>query len=158
MEGKAECLGADSPGNSRCTLLRRVRMKKQLHDKPYRMRNVQSCWVAVGFLPPHGGQSYTHQSCTKVLELTWGAAKSSLGTRTVLLTQQICQCTGTWVCARLLWLPLRLHSSSGVFLLPLCPPFKGVHTGVSPREPVDLLQCSLWEYAKGRGEDGQWWQ
>lgn len=57
LEGKAECLGADSPGNSRRTLLRRVRLEKQFHDKPYRMRNVQSCWVAAGFLPPHGGQS-----------------------------------------------------------------------------------------------------
>lgn len=81
---ETECLGADSPGNSRCTLLRQVRLEKQFHDKPYRMRNVQSCWVAAGFLPPHGGQSYTHQSCTKVLELTWGAAKSSLGDKNSL--------------------------------------------------------------------------
>lgn len=84
VEGKAECLGADSPGNSRCTLLRQVRLEKQFHDKPYRMRNVQSCWVAAGLLPPHGGQGYTHQSCTKVLELTWGAAKSSLGDKNSL--------------------------------------------------------------------------
>lgn len=28
-------------------------------------------WLLNGVLAPHGGQSYTHQSCTKVLELTW---------------------------------------------------------------------------------------
>lgn len=44
-------------------------------------------WLLAGFLPPHGGQSYTHQSCTKVLEVTWGTAESSLGTGTVLLTR-----------------------------------------------------------------------
>lgn len=81
-------------------------------------------WLLAGFLPPHGGQSYTHQSCTKVLEVTWGTAESSLGTGTVLLAQQTCQCKGTWVCAWLLWLPLRLRSSSGMsssglYVLPL---------------------------------------
>lgn len=34
-----------------------------------------------------------------------GAAESSLGTGTVLLTQQTCRGPGTRVCARVLWLP-----------------------------------------------------
>lgn len=82
VEDKAELLGADPPGNSLCTLLRLVRLEKRFNNKLYRTRNVQKCqggsWL-VSCLPV--GVSYTHQSCAEVLELTWRAARVSLGNR-----------------------------------------------------------------------------
>lgn len=50
-----------------------------------------SRWLLAGFSPPHGGQSYAHQSCAKVLGLAWGRAPGFfLGPGAVLLTQQKC--------------------------------------------------------------------
>lgn len=62
MQAKSEGLGADSPGNSRCTLLGWVRLEKQFNNKPYRSRNVQSWWVAAGWLLASPWGSELHPS------------------------------------------------------------------------------------------------
>lgn len=46
--------------------------------------------LLAGFLLDHGGQSYAHQSCAKVLGLAWGAAEVFPGAGAVLLPQQKC--------------------------------------------------------------------
>lgn len=121
-----EHLETDPPRNSLCTLLRLVRLEKRFNNELYRTRNVDvSRQLLADFLPPHGGQSYTHQSCAKVLGLTWGAAVSFPGDRSSPAhPAEMYKQAGAWVCAQVPWAPrapwlLERVSSSCLYVRPL---------------------------------------